>query len=223
MSKEIIGTNRVRLSGEVVSNPTLSHVLHEEEFYEFNLAVERLSEHRDVLPVVISNKVSGFETIAIGNKLSIKGQFRSYNKAENEKSKLILSVFCKELLEFNNAINPNEIYLSGFVCKAPIYRTTPFNREICDVLIAVNRGHNKSDYLPLIAWGRNARHASDFAVGDPIEIVGRIQSREYEKRIGDEIIKKVAYEISVNQIGGADLERGQTINIKKQKLYAENV
>ena len=199
MNYELMNNNKVQLSGIVKEKPVFSHETFGESFYEVKLSVPRLSEHIDLLPVTVSEKMLNY--FEVGKRVSIKGQLRSYNKLEEEKSKLILSVFVREILEEGEQENPNIIEISGFVCKPPIFRTTPFKREICDVLIAVNRAYNKSDYLPCIAWGRNARFIKDAQIGSKIEIVGRIQSREYQKKLDDGTIEtRTAYEISVNHV-----------------------
>lgn len=200
MKYELINNNKVFLNGIVVEKPVFSHETYGEGFYEVKISVPRLSQEQDILPVTVSEKL--LKEFSVGKEVALKGQFRSFNKIENsEKSKLLLNVFAREIIEKDESMNPNIIEIVGFICKTPVYRTTPFNREICDILVAVNRAYNKSDYLPCIAWGRNARYIKDAKVGSKIEIVGRIQSREYQKKLENgEIITKVAYEISVNRI-----------------------
>ncbi len=201
MNYELLENNKVFLNGEVVSKPIFSHEVYGEGFYELNLAVQRLSDHSDIIPITVSERLLGNGEFDIGKKVSIKGQFRSYNKMVDGKSKLILTVFVREAGEIDENMNPNIIELNGYICKEPIYRTTPFNREICDLLLAVNRAYNKSDYLPCIAWGRNARYIKNSPIGQKVFISGRIQSREYQKRINDnEVLTKTAYEISINKI-----------------------
>lgn len=196
-----MNNNKVFLSGRVESEPEFSHETFGEGFYEVKLSVPRLSEHTDIIPVTVSEKLLVKDSFKVGNNVAIKGQFRSYNKIVDEKSRLMLTVFVRELIDVDETMNPNIIEIEGFVCKQPIYRTTPFKREICDVLVAVNRAYNKSDYLPCIAWGRNARFIKDASVGTKVSIVGRIQSREYQKKISEEEVEtKTAYEISVNKI-----------------------
>lgn len=196
-----MNNNKVFLIGKVESEPVFSHETFGEGFYEIKLSVPRLSDHMDLIPITVSEKLLAKDQFKIGNKVAIKGQFRSYNKIVDNKSKLMLTVFVRELIEIDDSMNPNIIEIEGFVCKPPVYRTTPFKREICDVLVAVNRAYNKSDYLPCIAWGRNARYIKDAEVGAKVSIVGRIQSREYQKKLSeDEIETKTAYEISVNKI-----------------------
>lgn len=166
-----------------------------------NVLVKRLSGQGDLLPVTVSERLIADKDLKPGVTINAFGQFRSYNKLVDGKSKLMLTVFVRELLDDAPVKNPNNIVLSGYVCKLPVYRTTPFNREIADILIAVNRSYNKSDYIPCIAWGRNARFAKNLAVGEKIAIAGRIQSREYQKRITDDDIKiMTAYEVSISKL-----------------------
>ena len=192
--------NKVFLKGEVVSKPIFSHEVFGEGFYEVNLKVKRLSDNYDIIPITVSERLLNGDNFSIGKLVAIKGQFRSYNKLIENKSKLLLTVFVRDLIDYDENMNSNIIELSGYICKEPIYRTTPFKREICDVLLAVNRAYNKSDYLPCIAWGRNARFVKNITVGQKVFCTGRIQSREYQKRIDDEITTKIAYEISLNKI-----------------------
>lgn len=201
-NENFLANNKVFLSGEVESSPVYSHELYGEGFYEFYLRVSRLSGQADVLPVTVSERIMSGVDLTIGARVALSGQFRSYNKIENEHSKLMLTVFVRDFLPYDeNEPNPNVTELNGYVCKPPVYRTTPFNREICDVLLAVNRSYNKSDYIPCIAWGRNARFVRNIEVGQNIRITGRIQSRKYNKKLeGDVIEERTAYELSVNKI-----------------------
>ena len=201
MNNEIIN-NKVYLQGVVSTTPELNHTVKDEEFYGFNLTVARLSGQNDIIPIIISKRLIDFYNINNGDYLAVKGQFRSFNKVENDKRKLILSVFVKEICEWDDNANPNVIELNGFVCKPVIYRTTPFSREICDVLLAVNRNFNKSDYIPCIAWGNNAQIVSQMGVPTNLKIIGRIQSREYVKTIqeGMNPITKTAYEVSISKL-----------------------
>lgn len=193
--------NKVFISGEIVSEAEFSHEVYGEGFYEMNVLVKRLSGQGDVLPVTVSERLIADKDLKTGSVINALGQFRSYNKLVDGKSKLMLTVFVREILDDAPVKNPNSIVLSGYICKPPIYRTTPFNREIADILIAVNRSYNKSDYIPCIAWGRNARFAKNLEVGEKIAIAGRIQSREYQKRISDEEIKiMTAYEVSISKL-----------------------
>lgn len=197
--------NKVFISGEIVSDATFSHEVYGEGFYEFFVRVMRLSGQADILPVTLSERLIQDGMLAKGKTICAQGQFRSYNKLENGKSRLMLTIFIRELLTDPPEKNPNTILLSGYICKPPVYRTTPFNREIADVLVAVNRAYNKSDYIPCIAWGRNARFVQNLAVGDKIAISGRIQSREYQKRLSDTDIRTMtAYEVSVSKLAAFD-------------------
>lgn len=202
MKYEQMNNNRVMLTGKVASTPQFSHETFGEGFYELKLSVPRLSDKEDIIPVIVSEKLLTDNKFAVGNTVRVKGQFRSYNQNDGEKSKLILSVFVREIVEnTQEELNPNIIEITGYICKPPIYRTTPFKREICDILVAVNRAYNKSDYLPCIAWGRNARFIKNIQIGSKLFIVGRIQSRDYQKRLEDGTIQnKVAYEISIARI-----------------------
>lgn len=195
--------NKVFLMGDVQSEPVYSHELYGEAFYEFFLKVPRLSNQNDLIPITVSERLMSDVDIQIGNKLAFNGQFRSYNKLVEDHSKLMLTVFVREFVSVADSIdeNPNTVELSGYVCKQPIYRTTPFNREICDVLIAVNRAYNKSDYIPCIAWGRNARFVRNAEVGQRIWVNGRIQSRMYTKKLSEtESEDRTAYELSINKV-----------------------
>jgi single-stranded DNA-binding protein len=197
--------NRVYIAGEIVSDATFSHEVYGEGFYEFFIRVMRLSGQADILPITLSERLIQGGMLCKGKSICALGQFRSYNKIENGRSRLMLTVFIRELLEELPDKNPNSILLSGYICKPPIYRTTPFNREIADLLVAVNRAYNKSDYIPCIAWGRNARFVKNLAVGDKIAISGRIQSREYQKKLTDTEMKVMtAYEVSVSKLAAFD-------------------
>ena len=197
--------NKVFVFGEIVSDAAFSHEVYGEGFYEFFVRVMRLSGQADILPITISERLIQDGMLAKGKNICAVGQFRSYNKLENGKSRLMLTVFVRELLAELPDKNPNTILLSGYICKPPVYRTTPFNREIADVLVAVNRAYNKSDYIPCIAWGRNARFVKNLTVGDKIAISGRIQSREYQKKFSETDIRTMtAYEVSVSKLAAFD-------------------
>ena len=199
MDYEQMSNNKVQLSGVVVKKPVFSHEILGENFYESEISVKRLSASADVIPFTISDRLMTEYSVDEGSELNIIGQFRSYNKIIDNRNKLMLTVFVREITEIEDN-DVNVIELTGYVCKSPVYRTTPFKREICDMLVAVNRQYNKSDYIPCIAWGRNARYAKSFEVGDKIKLVGRIQSRVYQKQIDEEIVERVAYEVSVNRL-----------------------
>ena len=197
--------NKVTIGGTVASEPEFSHEVYDETFYTFMLNTPRLSEAHDIIKITISEKFLKAQPLRIGEYVTINGQFRSYNNFTNIGNRLILTVFVKSIEKLTNNTdcdkNINSIYLNGYICKKPVYRTTPFGREIADILLAVNRSYNKSDYIPCIAWGRNAKFAEYCDVGDNIIIRGRIQSREYQKRLSDtEVESKTAYEVSVSRL-----------------------
>ena len=204
MSDKIIENNQVTVIGEVVSEFTYSHEVFGEGFYMVELLVKRLSNSCDRIPVMISERLIDVTQDCRGEYLMVSGQFRSYNRHEETKNRLVLSVFAREIEfieEEPDGARTNHILLEGYMCKRPVYRKTPLGREIADILLAVNRPYGKSDYIPCICWGRNARFAGKLAVGEHVAIWGRIQSREYQKKIGnDEIVNKVAYEVSVSKM-----------------------
>ena len=212
--------NKVYVMGEIVSDAVFSHEIYGEGFYEFFVEIKRLSGQADILPVTLSERLIQDGMLEKGKFISAVGQFRSYNKLENGKSRLMLTVFVRELLPTPPERNPNNILLSGHICKPPVYRTTPFNREIADILVAVNRAYNKSDYIPCIAWGRNARFVKNLSVGDKIAVSGRIQSREYQKKISETESKTMtAYEVSVSKL--AAFEAGEEFDIDSEfDLYS---
>lgn len=190
--------------GEIVSEFRYSHEVFGEGFYMVDLAVNRLSNYADYIPLMISERLIDTEQDYTGQLVHVTGQFRSYNRHEEKKNRLVLSVFVRELEfldEIDESEKTNQIFLDGYICKTPIYRKTPLGREIADVLLAVNRSYGKSDYIPCICWGRNARFAAGFEVGSHIQMYGRIQSREYVKKISeDETERRVAYEVSVSKV-----------------------
>lgn len=202
MEDKLMATNKVYIEGKVVSELKFSHEMFSEKFYNFLLEVPRLSETVDVLPVTVSERLIPTVDVSLGKIVSIEGQLRSYNKFLDGANRLILTVFTRDIKNVDEVSkSPNQIYLDGFICKAPIYRTTPFGREITDLLIAVNRPYNKSDYIPAIAWGRNAKFSSTLQVGGHIKLWGRIQSREYEKKLSqDNIVRRTAYEVSISKM-----------------------
>ena len=204
MSEKVIENNKVCVIGEIVGTFEFSHEVFGEGFYLTELSVKRLSDQVDVIPLLVSERLLDVSGDYRGQTIQVNGQFRSYNRHEGTKNRLILSVFVREvefIEEFTDYTKTNQIFLDGFVCKAPVYRKTPLGREIADLLVAVNRPYGKSDYIPCIAWGRNARYATGFEVGGRIRIWGRVQSREYTKRIGEEESeRRVAYEVSVSKL-----------------------
>ena len=214
MNTNYLENNYLTLVGKVTGEKKFSHEIYGERFYIFNLEIPRLSGVADIIPITISERLITEDTLNEGQKLLVKGQFRSYNSYESEKNRLILTVFAKDVRviseeEQNEEENEiarkdvvtNEVVLIGYICKKPIYRQTPFGREIADLLLAVNRAYNKSDYIPCIAWGRNARFCQNLEVGSQIKLVGRVQSRTYEKKHEDGSVEtRVAYEVSVGSL-----------------------
>ena len=203
MTEKGINNNQVEVAGEIIYTFEYSHEIFGEGFYMVKLLVNRLSEATDEIPLMISERLVDVTKDCRGKYLRAFGQFRSYNKHEENHNHLILSVFVRDLefLDSMEDVKPNQIQLDGFICKQPVYRMTPLGREICDILLAVNRSYGKSDYIPCICWGRNARFAGSLEIGARIELVGRIQSREYQKRISEfEVVKRTAYEVSVNKL-----------------------
>ncbi len=202
MQTDLRQNNIVTLIGKIVSDYTFSHEMYGESFYTFKIETCRLSETSDILPITISERLIDKNLFKIGAIIEINGQIRSYNNIIDNKNHLVLTTFARDInfnLDFNK--NPNQVSLNGYVCKQPIYRKTPFGREIADVLLAVNRSYNKSDYIPCIIWGRNAKFTSGLEVGDNIKICGRMQSRNYQKKLDNgEILEKIAYEISVSKL-----------------------
>ena len=213
MNTNYLENNYLTLVGKVTGEKKFSHEIYGERFYVFNLEIPRLSGNSDIIPITVSERLIKEETLQEGHQLLVKGQFRSYNSYENNKNRLILTVFAKDIIEVeekeedeeNEMVKKdtitNEVVLVGYICKKPIYRQTPFGREISDILLAVNRAYNKSDYIPCIAWGRNARFCQDIEVGAQVKIVGRVQSRQYEKKHEDGTVEtRVAYEVSVGSL-----------------------
>ena len=214
MNTNYLENNYLTLVGKVTGEKKFSHEIYGERFYVFNLEIPRLSGNSDMIPITVSERLIKEDTLQEGKKLLVKGQFRSYNSYENEKNRLILTVFAKDIVELNeNEENDeenemvkkdtvtNEVVLVGYICKKPIYRQTPFGREISDLLLAVNRAYNKSDYIPCIAWGRNARFCQNIEVGTQVKVVGRVQSRQYEKKHEDGTVEtRVAYEVSIGSL-----------------------
>lgn len=218
MDTNYLENNYLTLVGKVTGEKKLSHEIYGERFYIFNLSIPRLSGNADIIPITISERLLTEDTLSEGRKLLVKGQFRSYNSYQNEKNRLILTVFAKDLLELEDIeeenefvkkdIITNEVVLIGYICKKPIYRQTPFGREISDILLAVNRAYNKSDYIPCIAWGRNARFCQNLEVGSQVKVVGRVQSRTYEKKFEDGTSEtRIAYEVSIGSLEIIDEEK----------------
>ena len=216
--------NYIILVGKITSEKVFSHEVYGESFYIFNLEIPRLSGTADLIPVTISERLISNFDLTIGKEVAIEGQFRSYNTYENQRSRLVLTVFAKDIKEYQEENEEgrerisNEVVLTGYVCKKPIYRQTPFGREISDVLLAVNRAYNKSDYIPCIAWGRNARFCENMEIGTEVRITGRVQSRMYEKKHEDGTIEpRVAYEVSVGSLELVDKDDNENNNVENKE------
>ncbi len=216
--------NYIILVGKITSEKVFSHEVYGESFYIFNLEIPRLSGTADLIPVTISERLISNFDLTIGKEVAIEGQFRSYNTYENQRSRLVLTVFAKDIKEYQEENEEgrerisNEVVLTGYVCKKPIYRKTPFGREISDVLLAVNRAYNKSDYIPCIAWGRNARFCENMEIGTEVRITGRVQSRMYEKKHEDGTIEpRVAYEVSVGSLELVDKDDNENNNVENKE------
>ena len=233
MNTNYSDNNHLVLVGKVTSEKRFSHEIYGESFYIFDMEVPRLSDTSDVIPITVSERLMDDEKMQIGKKLIVKGQFRSYNSYENEKNRLILTVFAKDII-FEDKIEEsmqndetikenvsNEVVLCGYICKKPIYRQTPFGREIADILLAVNRAYNKSDYIPSIAWGRTARFCQNLPTGTEVKVIGRVQSRKYEKKHEDGTVEeRVAYEVSISSL---EVTNKDNEYIKKEESQEEAV
>lgn len=232
METNFADNNHITLVGKITDEKKFSHEIYGEKFYTFDLSVPRLSGNADIIPVTISERLFKDEDLVIDKKIKITGQFRSYNSYENEKNRLILTVFAKDIEFLENQeeeivaskdLISNEVILTGYICKTPIYRQTPFGREIADILLAVNRAYNKSDYIPCITWGRNARYCSKMPVGTEVKVIGRVQSRAYEKKHEDGTVEqKVAYEVSISNLEVID-EKKKLDELSKPEENAEEM
>ena len=223
METNILENNSLVLVGKITDEKKFSHEIYGEKFYSFNLSVPRLSGNADTIPITISERLFKEDELVVDKKVRVKGQFRSYNSYEKEKNRLILTVFAKDIEFLENQDDEvtaskeflsNEVVLVGYICKPPIYRQTPFGREIADILLAVNRAYNKSDYIPCIAWGRNARFCSKMEVGTEVRVIGRVQSRNYEKKHEDGTVEpRVAYEVSIASLELVNKDENSDENI----------
>ncbi len=228
MNTSYLENNHLVLVGKVTSDKRFSHEIYGEKFYIFDLAVPRLSGNADIIPITVSERLLSINELKIDSKITVEGQFRSYNSYENERNKLVLTVFAKDIkfmenqeaeIEVSKDVVSNEVKLNGYICKKPIYRQTPFGREISDLLLAVNRAYNKSDYIPCIAWGRNARFCENIPVGTEVKIIGRVQSRTYEKKFEDgSAITKIAYEVSVSSLEVVNQENNENSENTEQAM-----
>ena len=194
--------NYLHLAGAVCQEPVFGHEVFGERFFYATLSVPRLSGAEDLLPITISERLMDASSpLTLGAMLAMEGQLRSYNKVVEGAGRLLITGFAQKLVPLDEAVNPNQVQLVGALCKPPSYRTTPFGREIADLMLAVNRAYGKSDYIPCITWGRTARFASRLKVGDKVKIQGRFQSRAYQKQLPDgELLNKMAYEVSVGRL-----------------------
>ena len=231
MNTNYLENNHLVLVGKVTSDKKFSHEIYGEKFYIFDLEVPRLSGNADIIPITISERLLEKEDLEIDKKIIVEGQFRSYNSYQNERNKLVLTVFAKDVkfienqdeeIQASKDFVSNEVTLNGYICKKPIYRQTPCGREIADLLLAVNRAYNKSDYIPCIAWGRNARFCENIEVGTEVKVVGRVQSRTYEKKYEDGTSEtKVAYEVSISSLEivkqDDDENKNDMVNEEEQK------
>lgn len=200
--KEHLKNNSVKLVGDIVSDFEYSHEVYGEKFNRVMLQVERTSGITDTIPLILSERLYG-NNDCVGKKVEVYGQLRTWNQQmENGKTRLIVAVFVRDICFVNDfAYHYNSVILEGYVVKPPVYRQTPLGREIADIMIAVNRPYGKSDYIPCISWGRNAKFSGGLKVGDKIEVHGRIQSREYQKKVGkNQFVNRVAYELSISKI-----------------------
>lgn len=198
-------TNVIDLSGVVSQEPVYNHEVFGENFFQFYLSSIRMSENIDVLPVLVSERLIDLDSLKVGTYVHVKGQVRTFSKHTDDGARpsLLISVFTKEICipdePFKNDVN--EVTLNGYICKTPVERATPLGREICDVLVAVNRPYGKSDYIPCIAWGRNAKYVGELEVGTALKLTGRLQSRNYNKKIDDtNFEQRTAYEMSVSKL-----------------------
>ena len=236
MNTNYSDNNHLVLVGKVASEKRFSHEIYGESFYIFDMEIPRLSETFDLIPITISERLISDDKLEIGKKIIVKGQFRSYNSYENEKSRLVLTVFAKDVIpeeeideraETDEDIDlniSNEVTLIGHICKKPIYRKTPFGREIADALLAVNRAYNKSDYIPAIAWGRTARFCDTLETGTQVKAVGRVQSRIYQKKYEDGTIEdRTAYEVSISSLEVIKEEDDTTAEINPEVENQEAV
>lgn len=211
----MIENNKIELCGVIASTPELNHKNYGENFYGFRLSCSRKSAEKDTLPIIVSDRLVEIKDLQVGKKISVKGQVRTFNKHISDKRKLLIMVFARDICEIEEESKSapefnNNVKLSGYICKPPVYRVTPKGREIADVLIAVNRTYGKADYIPCITWGRNARFAGNLDVGTHIDIEGRLQSREYTKKFDDGTEEiRTAYEISVSRIEESEKDENE--------------
>ena len=196
MEQQPIHKNEVFLTGVVLEAPEYSHCNHDERFYKFSMEIMRLSGQKDVLVVVLNERLAEQVGFFCGARIHVEGQLRSYNNKSGKGSRLVLTVFARTL-SLSEAEDHNEILLCGVLCKPPVLRSTPLGRSICDLMLAVNRPYGRSDYIPCIAWGALAGETGLLRIGDSLSFEGRIQSRTYHKMTAQGVECRVAYEVSV--------------------------
>lgn len=231
MENETVKSNQAVIMGEIVSDFRYSHQAYGEKIYMSEVSVKRLSNYEDVIPVAVSERFIDPKQSYTGRFVWMGGQFRSHNRKEEKKRHLILAFFVQEmefLTEIPEEEESNYIFLDGYICKKPVYRNTPLGREITDILLAVNRSYGRSDYIPCICWEKNARYASRFKVGEHVRFYGRIQSREYVKKIPgaelkDTMEQRTAYEVSVSRMEVYHCEKGVSKDENKVCIYGNNL
>lgn len=192
-------SNYTRLCGSIAGNPVYSHASRSQQFYIFPLEIERLSGNRDIINIVVRREQLAELTVQSSGKLWVEGQLRTFNNRHGQGAKLVITVLARQL-GFCDGEDENLVQLMGTLCKAPNLRTTPMGRDICDLMLAVNRHYGRSDYLPCICWGIKAREASQWTVGTQLRLQGRIQSRNYIKLTEEGPVEKTAFEVSVTEI-----------------------
>ena len=190
--------NHITLCGTLRALPEYSHSNHERRFFRFELEVERLSGTADVLPVMAAEDVLMAADLFAGGRFLVEGQIRSFNSRAESGRRLIISVFAESVTTTEQPPQ-NDAVLTGTICKPPIYRRTPLGREICDVMLAVPRQYQRTDYIPCILWGRSAQEAASALPGSKLHVTGRLQSRDYIKVIDGESFTRTAYELSVTE------------------------
>ena len=217
--------NIIHLKGQICQNLQFGHELFGEQFYVTTLRVPRLSGAEDFLPITLSERLLMDAPITNGSELCLEGQLRSYNKVIEGSGRLLITAFAQKLIDCEaDDENPNRVQLTGALCKPPSYRTTPFGREIADLMLAVNRSYGKSDYIPCITWGRTARYAANLKTGDKVQLVGRFQSRAYQKQLPDgTTLNKVAYEVSVSRLSALRAENPSELHNIAPNLQNQNV
>lgn len=220
MNYDSMNNNKLSLTGVIAAPVRFTHEVLGESFFETTIEVKRLSGLSDMIPLTVSDRLMSGGALCEGDEITVEGQFRSHNKADGEKSRLVLTAFARDVIRpAMKGVNPNSLEACGYICKPPVYRVTPFNREICDVLLAVNRAYNKSDYIPCILWGRSARYVKDMGVGTKVTMWGRVQSRRYNKTLADgSSEERTAYEFSVNRFRVEEDVRGASATAEQGRI-----